>query len=956
MPTLKYKTRGNASPQGKPRVYFCSHSKDFEKFFESISDEILTKQNCVVWYKEQGAEYDKDELFADLSQMQLFVMPVTTELLCTPNFAIDAEFSYAIEHHIPVLPLMQESGLEELFNKKCGDLQFLDKNSHDDTAISFDEKLEKYLSSVLIGDELAEKIRAAFDAYVFLSYRKKDRKYAQELMRLIHKNEFCRDIAIWYDEFLTPGENFNDSIKEALQKSGLFVLAVTPNLVNEINYVMTTEYPMAKQEGKLILPAELVPTDKQQLHEKYEDIPEPTDAHNDSALSQALLESIKKMAIKENDTSPEHNFFIGLAYLGGVDVEVDYERAVSLITSAADAGLVEAATKLVEMYRTGLGVTRSYETAISWQERLISLRENEYNTDPTVQTLDNLFWAINWCGDYYKELANLTEAKEKYSLALDIIEKSQFAENHLSAIRDLAIGYERLGTICKAEGKLSEAIEYHEKSLSVREEIVADFESPNAYYELSISYTKLGDICRSERNIPAARKYYEKSLEIRERLVSETGLQQAYCDLATVYSKLGTILVHENNISQAIEYQKKGLEIREKLAAETNTPMSRRDLSISYELLGNIYKKEGNIAKAREFYEKTLAIAEKLANETDTLESYRDLSVSYGKLGDICKAEGDIAGAREYYEKDIEICEDLVTKTGTLEAYRDLSISYTRIGDIYISEGNASEAKKYYEKNFEICKRLVNETGSIESLRDLAVSYEKLGSAYKNDGDISKAREYFEKDIEISEQLAKKTNTIESLRDLSVSYERLGDICKAEDNLPEAKLYYEKSFDISEKLSNETGTIESIRDLAISCDKLVSIFESEKNLDKAKMFGVRSLQLREKVVKEIDTLESYIDLSMSYDKLGDIYRMLGDKSEAKKLYKKCVELSEKIMLQLGTPGSYNDLAVSYYKLYVVCVFGRKYLKKAIELYETLCKMCPDVAKYRDLLNTLKSQL
>ena len=51
-------------------------------------------------------------------------------------------------------------------------------------------------------------------------------------MRLIHKNEFCRDIAIWYDEFLTPGENFNDAIKEALQKSGLFVLTVTPNLVN----------------------------------------------------------------------------------------------------------------------------------------------------------------------------------------------------------------------------------------------------------------------------------------------------------------------------------------------------------------------------------------------------------------------------------------------------------------------------------------------------------------------------------------------------------------------------------------------------------------------------------------------------------------------------------------------------------------------------------------------------
>lgn len=197
MANLKYKTRGNSSPQGKPRVYFCCQPEDFNKYFESVSDEILSKQNCAIWYTDEEVVRDED-FFADIKQMQLFVMPVTTNLLCTENEALDVEFKFAIENHIPVLPLMQENGLEELFNKKCGDLQFLDKNNTDVTAISYEEKLKKYLESVLIGDELAEKIRAAFDAYVFLSYRKKDRRYAQELMRLIHKNEFCRDIAIWY--------------------------------------------------------------------------------------------------------------------------------------------------------------------------------------------------------------------------------------------------------------------------------------------------------------------------------------------------------------------------------------------------------------------------------------------------------------------------------------------------------------------------------------------------------------------------------------------------------------------------------------------------------------------------------------------------------------------------------------------------------------------------------------
>ena len=115
-----------------------------------------------------------------LREMQLFVVPVTTKLLTKENRAMDVDVPFASENHIPVLPLMQEGGLDDMFNKKFGDLQYLDKHNTDPTAIPYDEKLTKYLESVIVGDELSKKVRAAFDAYIFLSYRKKDRKYAQE--------------------------------------------------------------------------------------------------------------------------------------------------------------------------------------------------------------------------------------------------------------------------------------------------------------------------------------------------------------------------------------------------------------------------------------------------------------------------------------------------------------------------------------------------------------------------------------------------------------------------------------------------------------------------------------------------------------------------------------------------------------------------------------------------------
>ena len=41
---LQYKTRGGASPQGRPRVYFCSHPLDFTACFPFLSEELLEIQ------------------------------------------------------------------------------------------------------------------------------------------------------------------------------------------------------------------------------------------------------------------------------------------------------------------------------------------------------------------------------------------------------------------------------------------------------------------------------------------------------------------------------------------------------------------------------------------------------------------------------------------------------------------------------------------------------------------------------------------------------------------------------------------------------------------------------------------------------------------------------------------------------------------------------------------------
>lgn len=85
----------------------------------------------------------------------------------------------------------------------------------------------------------------------------------------------------------------------------------------------------------------------------------------------------------------QHNFFIGLAYLSGIDVEVNHERAFELIADTAEKGYIPAMEKLVTMFNTGEGVNRDTKKSIEWQEKLVwkleDKAEDTYSEDDAVE-------------------------------------------------------------------------------------------------------------------------------------------------------------------------------------------------------------------------------------------------------------------------------------------------------------------------------------------------------------------------------------------------------------------------------------------------------------------------------------------------------------------------------------------------------------------------------------------
>lgn len=93
------------------------------------------------------------------------------------------------------------------------------------------------------------------EPYVFVSYSHRD---ADSILPIIAalKQRMCR---IWFDEGLTPGESFNDSIAEHLRDCTQFLLFISPDAVKS-KYVMS-EINYALTKNKSVVPVILRKTD-----------------------------------------------------------------------------------------------------------------------------------------------------------------------------------------------------------------------------------------------------------------------------------------------------------------------------------------------------------------------------------------------------------------------------------------------------------------------------------------------------------------------------------------------------------------------------------------------------------------------------------------------------------------------------------------------------------------------
>ena len=461
---------------------------------------------------------------------------------------------------------------------------------------------------------------------------------------------------------------------------------------------------------------------------KYQEITGLQDEHRPREMNQTFLDALTRIARKESDGSARHRFFIGLAYLNGIDVEINQERALELLISAAQdpEPCMEATAKLADMYLNGEGVERNAEEAIAWQEKLAAQYKAAYdrNHDPDEHKGYGTayFKALRKLSDMYRDTGNLRAAMEWAEQALAFSEQLEQEVGIREQRRDKALILNRLGSLYRDMGEPDRAQECFAQACRQYERQVYEIGTRRARRDLSIGYERLGDICRKRGNLSEADSYYCKSKEIREALLRE--------------------------------------EMSSDRAASAGT---RRDYSAILTKMGNVRKSAKKYDEAGEYYTEALHLDKVLAEEVKSLQAWDDYGVSLVKAGDICKAEGKMEEMEMYCEEAVGIFRKNTEKTGSLFYLDHLAGGCEKLASAKKKLGKAQEAEALYLESVELRQKLYEKQKTVSAAHALATACYNA-AAFLDD------RELIRKAYELWDELSVKHPKYAGYRDRAGKY------------------------------------------------------------------------------------------------------------------------------------------------------------------------------------------
>ncbi len=316
-----------------------------EKELDEIAVDLLNVYDLRVFVCKPGINPDEEDARAWAKEFALIVFAVSDDFVSSDNFARTVMLPVALDSKVRILPVrtVGAGNIGSVFSKICGNLHLLDRNSPD-----YQSRLKEYYDEHVdpyylwgISKEQNELREHLFRCKAFISYRKKDIAQLRRLIDFIREIPELRDMAIFYDDSLIPGEFYDKRLSGEISEEDIVIFVVTPSLLEDGNYVIREEYPQAEKEGKTMIPVLMADTDIQEVKTIFPEFGEIYDFSDKDALREKLID-VRKSIGELASLTPEYKHFLALAYEKGEGTERNIRLSYQLLKEAFEAGNISS--------------------------------------------------------------------------------------------------------------------------------------------------------------------------------------------------------------------------------------------------------------------------------------------------------------------------------------------------------------------------------------------------------------------------------------------------------------------------------------------------------------------------------------------------------------------------------------------------------------------------------------
>ncbi|BFL77278.1 hypothetical protein SKB0068_00500 [Staphylococcus hominis subsp. novobiosepticus] len=598
----------------KKRLYIAHHHEDL-KSAEQIIYDILENFECGCYIDvDPLSDIDIDERKAYIQQMDIIVLVVTKKFLMNSNIGLNTDFKIAKENKLIVLPILIESNLQNEFNSVVGHYHIINKNNS-----TYKEQLKDFFDKNFNTYKRLIERENPYKGKVFISYRKKDKVLLMKLLDYISNLNYFDPLEIWYDDYLIPGENYNEVIEESIRNCDFVLFLITENCLERNNYIENKEYPKAVQYRKKIIPVTFDDIKMPYINEIYKGLEEIINLNENSDVLEQRIRYIPNLTkIFVNKLTAEEMGELAIDHLDNHKSNKSNSKGLKLLVSAAKRRYNPAMYRLGNLYLEGIMLEKNLDKALHWLDKSFQIVLQKFDDSYNRREDENIIidYGISAAKNalqLYELLKNKGISDNKYLYIYFDITKKMLDIGYMSDLINPGHASFLKSQILLKEGKAFESI----KQLDVAEE----------YLEYLYKHS----------NNPLSKFKYMEFLIQKAEVYTYIG---DHFDEHDMYYEVG------NNLLQALDvilYLNKHFQV---LYNETVNILN--DLSaVGY----NIETKNNDLDTARQLYRKIYYTAKDFYRKSPTAEvSFRIalVGVSYAVVG-VDMPNLDILKEAHYY-------------------------------------------------------------------------------------------------------------------------------------------------------------------------------------------------------------------------------------------------------------------------------------------------------------------